>query len=1160
MSIKKLFQSTDKNTNYLSETTEKEAFSSVESSANVQAKAKKQSTFVPQIDYSNPASFARYGSAYLYYKSGIERIYNYYPYDGSDAEITAFYNKSLGIEKYIFNKRYPRTNGYVIISAEGYGTATSTTNGYGYTSDDLEYITFFGGPTTSSAVTSLKDAFPTSKSGKFQQGNVFDTDIYTSEGLPTDYGTGTRQSNLRSNFDTGVTVEFWLKTGSLDPGATTTRKQIVFDAWNNASSASADYGRITIMMTSSVAGGGSWTDSPFYLTVMSGAVPGSAAPKPEASTTNTSGKGIHLQQIGTGLLSSSIGESMGEWHHYAFTMYNSGSDFRCNFYVNGKLNQMKKFANASISELNSKNLVARLGALTTAPAYSNAATGSGKLSGSLDEFRFWKTKRTSEEIGRNWFVPVYGGTNTDISNATLGVYYKFNEGITQTASVDSVVLDYSGRLTNASWHGYTATSRNTGSAIVEASASASEYLDPIIYSRHPEVMGLTTDLLEQGNDYDLNNNTAFSTLIPSWVHAEEDESATTQTKLLSHIVGTYFYKLYLQISAISRFKSPTYTSASAVPYPFAQHLPQSLGLYSPELYVDADVMEKFTNRENNSLFEGDLTETKNLIYLNLYNNLTSIYKSKGTERAIKNVLRCFNVDDKLIRLNVYSNNQTYELANNLRQTLINKTYLNFNNAYNTGALVYLAQSGSEGDTANYISASAASGDATGYENKLGFTVETDITFPSFNKSLDGINRNFLTASLFGMCSASMDADVGTTWPNAFGDLDYANFDVYAVRDEFGSKNVRFKLTSSNAPNTFPELTSSIFYNVYDNDRWNLSVRLKPSNYPLTDTVSGSDNYTYDLEFRGVNTLLGNVQDSFLLTASVSKALGQSMLQSNKRIYVGARRTNVTGAMLNITDVRVAGMRYWDKYINNADLDQHAADVDNVGTSGSYQNISPYGAVNERYDLLNKDTLILDWNFNNVTSSNGDGNFYVQDLSSGSALIRNNYGWFGQLAGYQHTGWGYGFGTSSTDVITRENVNAYQFIDPESPIASDMIKILSEDDKILGITENVPSFYYTIEKSMYNAISEEMLDFFAGAVDFNNLIGDPVNRYRSRYKGIEKLREAFFRRVTRVADVEKYVNYYKWFDDAVSQVLAQLVPVSSQFVPDTINTIESHVLE
>ena len=56
--------------------------------------------------------------------------------------------------------------------------------------------------------------------------------------------------------------------------------------------------------------------------------------------------------------------------------------------------------------------------------------------------------------------------------------------------------------------------------------------------------------------------------------------------------------------------------------------------------------------------ESDLNDTKNLIYLNLYNSLTNIYKSKGTERSVKNILRCFNIDDRVVKFKTYSKNKS----------------------------------------------------------------------------------------------------------------------------------------------------------------------------------------------------------------------------------------------------------------------------------------------------------------------------------------------------------------------------------------------------------------------------------------------------------------------------------------------------------------------
>jgi len=1137
MSIKKLFDSTNKSRNYLSDTNEKDAFQDAESRRNVKAQKEKQDAFVPQVDYSDPENFAKYGSAYLYYKSAVERIHDYYPYDGSDAEITEFYNKSLDIEKYIFNNLYPRTTGYAIMSADGWGSLQgSIKSGYGL-SGDQEFITLYGGPNTSS-YTTLVNAFDNPYNSKFQSSNIYDTNIYQTEGLPTNYASGSRESNLRADFDDGVTVEFWIKTGSLN-STSLTNKQVIFDMWNNELSSSSDYGRITVTVSGNFSGE---DRSPFYLTVQSGT------------------SGIFEQNIGSTALASS---TLSDWQHYAIKINNTGSNtLTTKMYVGGALDDTND-ATGALSALKTKNMMARIGGLLTAPSgtadSSEDMSGYGKLSGSIDEFRYWKMARSANEIARYWFTQVRGGVNTDINNATLGVYYKFNEGITTTAATDNTVLDYSGRIGNGVWTGYGSNSRNTGSAILSGSAAKVEYEDPIIHSTHTKVVNLKNGLLDSGSFHDLNNNSSFLSLMPAWV-IEEDDEKTGNLRKMTHIVGAYFDKLLLQIDALPGFKNTLYTSASYSPVSLAKHLPQSLGMYMPELFIDSDVMERFLSRDQTTLFESDLNESKNLIYLNLYNNLANIYKSKGTEKAVKNVLRCFNLDDRLIKLNVYSDGQTYPLKNNLKQTLVEKTYINFNDTDNQSAVIYQLSESSNSDSFNYLSCSTVAGSSQ--LDKYGFTAEADIVFPYFDLENNKIKDRPSTVSLFGMHSVDVDNPTHTTWVSS----DKANFQVYAIRDTKNSKNTYFKLTSSVSPFPIPVLTSSVFFDTYNNENWNISVRLKPSNYPLSDVVTGSDTYTYDLIFRGINTVIGTVKDSFTLTASVAMSTGKNFLREPKRVYVGARRTNITGALLNNSDVLFSGIKFWTKYLEDDDLNQHIFDIENAGISGSYRSISPFASGSDSslvgHDLLNLNTLLLNWNFNNVTSSDSGGNFTVSDISSGSALIRDNYGWLGSLAGYQYTGYGYGFAASSTASIDKRLENSYKFIDPEAAVSSNMINILSDDDRVFGlpVSQTIPSYFYAIEKSMHNAISEEMLTFFAGVVDFNDIIGAPVNRYRERYKTIEKLREIFFRKVTTVTEVEKFINYYKWFDDALSEIISQLIPASSGFVPDILNTVESHVLE
>ena len=110
-------------------------------------------------------------------------------------------------------------------------------------------------------------------------------------------------------------------------------------------------------------------------------------------------------------------------------------------------------------------------------------SGGGNASASFDEFRFWKTARTENDIKSYWFTQVGAGTNTDTANTKLGIYFKFNEGITGNSTSDQTVLDYSGRVSNGLYKNYSSTARNTGSAMV-LSAAEREFKDPIIYPSH----------------------------------------------------------------------------------------------------------------------------------------------------------------------------------------------------------------------------------------------------------------------------------------------------------------------------------------------------------------------------------------------------------------------------------------------------------------------------------------------------------------------------------------------------------------------------------------------------------------------------------------------------------------------------------------------------
>ena len=96
--------------------------------------------------------------------------------------------------------------------------------------------------------------------------------------------------------------------------------------------------------------------------------------------------------------------------------------------------------------------------------------------------------------------------------------------------------------------------------------------------------------------------------------------------------------------------------------------------------------------------------------------------------------------------------------------------------------------------------------------------------------------------------------------------------------------------------------------------------------------------------------------------------------------------------------------------------------------------------------------------------------------------------------------------------------------------------------------------------MYQAISEEMLNLFSTIAEFSNLIAKPVDRYRMENKELNILRRLFFDRNTGNLDFDRFSEYFKWIDSAISRIVQDLFPISARFSGGVSNVIDSHILE
>ena len=1095
MSLKKLFGQGVKN--YES------ASVNVESSTFVDKKVKEQETYLPPIDFATASNFVKYGLAELYYDSSISRIYDNYPYDGSKAEIVDFHQSSSYLDRWMYDQKYPKSTGYVNLGTTGY--QGGMTNGYGNTTTN-EFIRVWGGIHTASTGMSTKPLRETfDKSGKYELSL-------------------NRTQNWRCDPVSGSTIEFWLRVPSFN--STLTERQVILHLDNGVTPGAALGGSLVLQIYRTCADNGI-----FQLSMKDG---------------TSTPSGPLLQDISDAITDASFSA----WHHYAITIANGSTGLDTTLYVDGA--ETKKVLN-----IGSAGLLAELpglingyvGALQTTTPSSQGGLGKGKLSGSLDEFRFWKKARTGQQIGLNWFRQVGGGANSDDSTANkdLGVYLRFNEGITGIVATDQIALDYSGRLANGHWQGYTtSTQRNTGSAMASSSYAYVEDENPIIYSTNSRVISLKTEMQTSGSIHDNEIGGSIFHSLPSWMADQDLEEGAGNLRSLTQIIASYFDTLHAQITALPNLKDKGYVQKDNKPLPFASKLLTDKGFIIRDIFVDAEIVNMFSGVDFDSIkFEEQLDRTKNLIYTNIYNNLEAIYKSKGTEKSIRNFIRCFGIDDEIIKLNVYTDGGTHYFTDKAKGSSVKKKYMNFDDPSYFSSTLF--QTSSATNALTFITGSIGSISAS----NNAFTLEADIVVPYKRETNETgyFETPFLSSSIFGFHEAIESDPTDYTWSTSVT----ASLGVYLVRDTLNSKNAKFVVKSQDET---IYLTSDYVENIYDNNHWNMALRIKPDTYPYAGNVTNTAP-AFNVEFYAANYNFDTLENEISLTKSVSYASGSAFLSNPKRVYAGANLTNFTGSTVEQSDMQVGGVRAWLDYIENSAIQQHNKDPLNFGNTEAYRGSNIFTLANK--NIPAQDLIIFNWEFDVVTGSSAAGDFIVNDLTSGSTDVIYD-SWLDEIIRREYRGKGYGFGTTQTSFVENEYLYAQRKELPEISYTNDNVFIKTEKDINFIVDDDVSDNFYALEKSLNQIVSEEMLKAFASIQEFANLMGRPVDRYRMNYKSLEKVRQDFFNRVEGDPDQERFMNFYKWIDGSISQMVNQLIPAGVNFGSGVTDVVESHILE
>jgi hypothetical protein len=1079
-------------------------------------------TYFPDIDFSDPEEFAFYGSAKRYYEDSIQRIYRTFPYDGSGGEKQKWINDSSYLDRYIFDNLYPKTTGYLDFSARN---LTTSSVDFGY--ESFNWTEEWRNP--GDCFVSVVGGYRSGISGR-DKANIYNAEKF-------------QLNNFYVNGDRGNTVEFWWKLDaekiSENPSLLSSSFALL-DVWNEVTINDPSYARFLIEYAPQRANVFYSSKSPFLLTY-----------KNVDSEGNS--EGVEYSALGDETLNDLI--LAGEWHHFSFSVKNTLTGLEIELYVDGKLYEEKKVTCEPVGVVAySSTMSANICAYRTSPVSSSSEVipdGSGLAPGMIDEFRFWKVQRTRKQIQTNWFCQVDGGANSEediISD--LGVYFKFNEGILDSPK-DNIVLDYSGRISNGLIENYVSDARSTGSAFDESGLfDFNEAKDPILFPYHEEVETLFVELSARGQFRDDKNNNLLINHLPNWIIEEDEESSGLMANILQ-VVASYLDTLFHQIKELPKLTQPTYPQNEK--YRSKSHIAKALvsqGFIVPDLFASVDIVEILAGRSNEKSFTEKIDIVKNLIYNNIYNNLPAINKTKGTEESFRNLLRCFGIDESLVKLSVYANDANIVLDESVYcETAKKKKYVNFNHPLNFSATVY-QESSSYDYSVSQINVPGERRDL------LEWSLVSNVVFPKKEDKASPVffDSPFLTSSIIGLAGTTSGSS-DTSNP----DPDYSDYRIYCVRSPIDLNDGKFVLE---IPAYDIREETDYIRDLYNGDRWLVCLKhTLGRNHEGTKGVTNSSlvfsssvDTEHFLDFVAYHYNSDILQEEERITISELSSSYVPLFSDTigPRVYVGARKDNLTGSAILKSDIQIGEVGFWLDSLSDENL-REIAKTENFGHLHPSR-INPILSLLNGKEIPNCDSKLLHWNFEIVSGSDATGQFEVVDISSGSSdgYLESHY-----------SGKGIGFKVSDSDnVIGTEYYSCLSLNRPDELGTFDTVEISDHSETLIGNKSKFASgdFTFLFEKSPWHSISQEMLKWFAGIVDFNNLIGEPINKYRYSYKKLDVLKTLFFQKVESVSSVERYVEFYKWIDSNILFALGQLVPASANMIEAKGTTIESHVLE
>ncbi len=943
------------------------------------------------------------------------------------------------------------------------------------------------------------------------------------------------ETALKIGGEKGNTAEFWLQ--KVDFNSDTAAQETIFHIGTHPGKKNASESANFKVYLSATASG-----NPFHLTYKSGTI-----------------GATDLQLNTKSLTRPAVADS--KWHHYAFKITEENTKLIIKTYIDGQFDATTEHSMGSTMGTVDTYMAGALAA--------NISDTTGNLSGSLDDFRFWKGARTEKQISKFYDKKVYASDTTKLNyDSQLGVHFSFNKKPVGVSDKDSLVLDSSGNDVLGRIKNYSTTCRRDTSAIDLHSASANtESPDPVLDYANPLVVALSEELEKIGKSYDKNNNKTLKTYLPDWTKKEsKDSQSHKEFELLLQILATEFDAIKMKLDSVRKLSAPEYSEAfhlsdtqaegtanvkiysecgdsiyfncadndldhdliAGNEIDFSKKLLEDMGLELPNnllLFLATPEEEAHSIVEKQTL-ERSIYETRQLMYKALANAYTFAGSRKGAESSYNSVLNSVALGNEVISTNIMGQNADL-FVTDAKSDNISKDMKSISFAQNRDVTLFLDNTLSQDRT--FLKAD---------QEETEYTFEGTFIFPTKSS----LEYDISSSSIFGLHQVA-----GTNGTLTTSSPDKASFQVFVDKENESSSSAKFTLKSSSG--IISDISTDLIYSVYDNQPWNIALRIiKESDSKFMPQNAST---VFKVQLLGHSYIGSELVESFKIESEITQAQFQNFRQSHKTVFIGAHRTNITGNLIDSSDIKVVDFNGWKAMLTDEELKLRAQNPERYGRNQSF--ISK--------DLQNNKSTARDLIFRMspyaLSDLDSENKVYLYDLSDGSVELKEKYG---DLIGSRYNFKSTAFSSDLKNVIHQEFISVMENTPIQNLYGKDGIQIKSNDFNKFDVDSRPEIKIMSFEKSMYRSISKEMINFICGISSYNNLIGTPVNKYRKKYKLLDHLRGQFFEGVKNDNQFERYVKYYRWIDKTIGEFLEQLVPASMRSNTGIENVVESHTLE